>query len=367
MTATQQETKTEVAEQQVDHFSGQERPFSNPRSEPITLRVFDERSQAHVEMGARWEEIDPPYARYVWNNLNKVNRKVKIKNANRLARAIESETFATTGETIIFDANGDLQNGQHRIYGVAKGGKPIVALVVRGANPRNFTKIDRGAVRRADDCLHIRGVQNADAVARLARRVKQWEDSKGAFVSRRGSAIANDEILSYVDSKPALITSANYVRKLTGNRSLGLLTPTWLAFLHYVTSAEDLAMGDEFIRLLTGPSTDLISSAKAREVISHLRARLDRLADGKRQGRIQVSDTQVIALALAAWNVFCREGRNTIKKLVQPKRSRDANNKVVYTFPTRVGRPTPQAKASVLGFRQQQLLLQQQLADQANS
>lgn len=360
--ATKQERTAKTVDNQ---FPGAESPMPNPKSDPIKVTIFDERQQANVTMQARWEEITPEYARYVWNRLNTVNRKVKIGNANRLANAIHEERFVTTGETIIFDANGDLQNGQHRIYGVCKGGKSITALVVRGANPRNFTKIDRGATRGADDCLHIRGVKHADSVARLARRVKQWEDSKKSFVSRRGAALDNDEILTYVEGRPSLIISADYVRNLTGNRSVGLLTPTWLAFIHYIASAEDVAMADEFLRLLTGPASDLLASGNQREVISHLRVRLDKLSENKKKRHVQVPDNQFIGTALAAWNVFCREGRRTIKKFVAPRRIKDkVTGRVSYAMPARIGRPTDQAKQSVLAFRQQQQLLRQQFGDQ---
>lgn len=344
-----------------ERFEGQENPASTPLSEPIAVRFYDEHQQAYVNMEARWEQITPEYARYVWNNLNKVNRKVKVKNANKIAKAVASGKFAATGETIIFDSNGDLQNGQHRVYGVCKGGKPIVALVVRGSNPRNFTKIDRGAVRGADDCLHIRGVEHADAVARLARRVKQYEAtrSKKPSVSSRGSSLDNDDVLAFVDARPALIESVKFTRSVSRS-SVGLITPTWLAFIHYVTSGQDREMADEFIRLLAGPASDLISSAGNREVISHLRARLDRLATAKRERRTQVPDTQVVGLTLSAWNTFCREGRRPVTKLQAPRKDRTERGKVSFALPPSVLRPTDQAKQSVLAFRQQQLLLQAQ-------
>lgn len=344
-----------------DRFEGQENPTATPLSDPITVRFFDENQQAYVNMEARWEQITPDYARYVWNNLNKVNRKVKVKNANKIAKAVATGKFVATGETIIFDSNGDLQNGQHRIYGVCKGGKPIVALVVRGSNPRNFTKIDRGATRGADDCLHIRGVEHADAVARLARRVKQFEStqSKKPSVSRRGATLDNDDVLSFVDARPALVESVKFTRSVS-RTSVGLITPTWLAFIHYVTSGQDREMADEFIRLLAGPASDLISSSGNREVISHLRTRLDRLATAKRERRIQVPDSQIVGLALGAWNVFCREGRRPVSKLQAPRKDRSESGKVSFALPANVGRPTDQAKQSVLAFRQQQLLLQAQ-------
>lgn len=289
-------------------------------SQPAEFQIFSRQHNGLVTVTARWERITPEYARFVWNNLNKTNRNVRRSQVRLMQESIREGEFIPTGQTIIFDAEGDLQDGQHRIYAVASAGKSIDALVVRGAPAANFTKLDIGTVRGAADTLQVRGIRNPIVVAAVVRNVKQFEASR--TVSRRGVRLSNDEVLRYVNQHQEIQVSVDYVvQSMQRKHGLVGITESQVAFVHYITSGYDKFAADEFVRLLTGPASDLRfveqGAVVYKEPVKHLRDRLAQLVESKRrsQSASDLSESQVIGLALAAWNLYAKIGRRLSKKL----------------------------------------------------
>jgi len=329
-------------------------PGTQPLSDFTELRFFSNKRQAHLVLQARWEKITPDYARYIWNHLNKTNRRARPKAANALAKRMLQDEFGPNGQTLIFDSNGDLQDGQHRIYGSAKSNTAFIALVVRGAAPDNFVDLDRGTIRNTADTLSVIGVTHAAQVASVARRVKQYEKSN--YVSGRGgTSIPNEEIPSFISDRPQIVKSVNFVGRTVGGARL--ITPSALAFVHYVCSGYSQEMADEFVNLIKAPGVNLIGVGKTAEPVKHLRVRLDRMADKKKNNSVTPPEAQIVGLALAAWNAFCVNGRKMTKKLQAPKKKGD---KAQYSLPPKPLRsPTVEAFNSVRQVKQRMTLLAQ--------
>ena len=343
----------------VDKFDGNVSPEPEVLSDSTELRLWSEFHGCNVSMTARWERITPAYARYVWNHLNKANRGLRPGAASVIQHSVEKGEFLPTGQAIIFDSAGDLQDGQHRIYAVANGTESIVALVVRGAPPENFTRIDTGKVRNGADTLQTRGISHAKLVAAVARRVKQFEDSHS--ISRRGSVLTNDEIIKFVAKRPRIQTSAEFVSKLFPSAYLSLMTETQATFVHFVVSGYNRDAADEFLRILTGPATNLIESGGKKEALKHLRDRFDALATARTKSRIrsEVPEMQVVGLTLAAWNNFARYGRKVMKKLQSPK-----SNEGKFTLPPRIKAPTDTALENISTARDRQETIRKLLEEQ---
>lgn len=102
-------------------------------------------------------DVTPPMA-LVWlqkhNEINRVQRET-IKTS--YSRDMESGRFAQTGESISFDWNGQLINGQHRLEGVFKSGKTIRFLVVTGLDPAVRPLIDIHGKRSIPDGWNLSG------------------------------------------------------------------------------------------------------------------------------------------------------------------------------------------------------------------
>lgn len=75
------------------------------------------------------------------------------------------------GDTIVFNCNGTLKDGQNRLTGCVKSGKSFRSIVVWGVKEDACSNIDRGQPRRVGQTLRRMGVANYNGVAALATNV----------------------------------------------------------------------------------------------------------------------------------------------------------------------------------------------------
>ncbi len=106
------------------------------------------------------ETIDPATAEY-YLSLNEKNRNPSMSKVSRYSRDMESNRWGTGDSAIVFDWNGRLINGQHRLMAIIRSGKAQKCIVRRGADPEEQTVMDRGLQRTFTGDLQIRGVENA--------------------------------------------------------------------------------------------------------------------------------------------------------------------------------------------------------------
>ena len=111
------------------------------------------------------ELIDPKKAaEYLSHNIEN-NRK---KNDDRVAaysRDMAALDWEFTGQTIVFDSEGRLIDGQHRLEAIIKSDEIIEIIVVRGINPDAVAFIDKGRGRSFNDTMKI--TEN-DTILRLS-------------------------------------------------------------------------------------------------------------------------------------------------------------------------------------------------------
>jgi len=85
------------------------------------------------------EEITPDLAQaYLANNAK--HREIKEEKVRKIAGEMSTNNWQLNGKVIIFDSNGRLLNGQHRLSACALSGQTFTTLVVRGVNPDAFDK-----------------------------------------------------------------------------------------------------------------------------------------------------------------------------------------------------------------------------------
>lgn len=75
-------------------------------------------------------------------------RKVNWNIVHKYARTMEQGLWKHNGEPIIFDENGLLKDGQHRLLAVLESGVPVKMLVVKGVD-RDINTFDEGGGRTA--------------------------------------------------------------------------------------------------------------------------------------------------------------------------------------------------------------------------
>ena len=91
------------------------------------------------------------------------------------------------GDSIKFDKNGSLIDGQHRLEAVVLSGATIQSYVVRGLEPKSFSTLDAGIPRKLHDTFCTSGLDRASERASLVTWL--WRFERGPLgVNRREGA-----------------------------------------------------------------------------------------------------------------------------------------------------------------------------------
>lgn len=158
------------------------------------------------------ERIGPATAkRFLEQNIG--NRKCSEPVVAKYAKAILAGEWLMNGETIKFDDQERLLDGQHRLRAVIRANTAVEMCVVRGLPGKAFKTLDQGKARKASDCLYILKYKNPHALAAAGRMMfayeRQWPGKTNSF-----RPVSNDELLETIKRHPGLVKSADaYMRK----------------------------------------------------------------------------------------------------------------------------------------------------------
>ncbi len=138
---------------------------------------------------------------------NKHNREIKPATLARYVRDINEDRWARTGDTIKFDPNGNLIDGQHRLKAIFDTGKAQKCLIAYNVPPESFMYIDTGAVRGGGDVLSIAGYdrsKNLAAATRFAWHIERVAKGDVGYSSIGKMRMGNDEVLAWVGQNPEI-------------------------------------------------------------------------------------------------------------------------------------------------------------------
>lgn len=101
-------------------------------------------------------ELSPEQAEYILNNFNNDNRKIAPSQTNNISSSVENSGWLFDGQSIAFNTNGDLTEGQHRLTHIAKcpEDKKFTISVATGVEPDSFSKCALPKARRALDEIY---------------------------------------------------------------------------------------------------------------------------------------------------------------------------------------------------------------------
>jgi len=129
-----------------------------------------------------WYDVTPEMACQILRR-NRANRKLTIKFVRKYARSMTASLWRGTGEPIIIDKEGYLQNAQHRLWALMLSGATARIFIVADvdAEPDLFAFIDNGKVRSHSDAIYTAGLGNG-ASSMIAAAVKlAYRYDQGAF------------------------------------------------------------------------------------------------------------------------------------------------------------------------------------------
>ena len=112
--------------------------------------------------GAAVMTFQPAAAKYIIEKHNgKKQRTIRKSHLRSIESSLKSSRFFLNGETVIFDDENNLGNGQHRLTGCVNTGIPLTTWVVWGVPAEYFRTMDQGAGRKGRDHIGAMGGKNS--------------------------------------------------------------------------------------------------------------------------------------------------------------------------------------------------------------
>lgn len=154
---------------------------------------------------------------------NVKNRGISERAVTKYANSMRRGEWVSNGESLKFDRDGKLLDGQHRLHAIINSKTSQRMMVITGLPPEVFETIDTGKSRNSGDVLSIYGYHQAHALSSVARKVYQFCDDH-ELVSRPRD-YTNPQIVEFVLDNPEQewrdAVSIYGRLKPLGHRSLG--------------------------------------------------------------------------------------------------------------------------------------------------
>mgnify|MGYP003624505484 FL=1 len=158
--------------------------------------VTKKKSDISVSLVYITPEIAEHYLSY-----NTQNRKESVSSISFLTQQMNKGLFIENGESIVFDKNMKLTDGQHRLMAIINSGKSYHIPVVKGVNIKSMATYDTGKNRSAADVLSINGFKNANLLSTFIKLINKYEKN-GSKASKplsysRDEQLTNQQILNF--------------------------------------------------------------------------------------------------------------------------------------------------------------------------
>lgn len=198
-----------------------------------------------AELKARKVKVTPQLAKQ-WLKTNEDNRNVSEEWVKKLARGMSKDDFPNVGETIKFDTDGHLIDGQHRLMAVVLADKTIEFFVIEGIERDNRYRMDQGRTRKPSDELTMKHhLPNAQMAVATVRIVLMWQIE---VIKSQTFTPTNQEIIDYAVENAELVNQAvRYGMNLRGD--IGAL-PSPTAALYFLTYQIDAGEALQFWELV---------------------------------------------------------------------------------------------------------------------
>lgn len=234
---------------------------------------------------------------------NTQNRRLDMFHVRKLAKEMTSGNWINNGDSIRFNSEGELIDGQHRLNAVVRAGVSVDMIVITDIeDPNAFKTIDtNGKPRNVGQVLGLMGVKNNTLASSVARRLIAWENtmdkSKWDLNSTEFRFVSAKEIIDYVEKNNEEIQQAilqmksSLVFKRCG-AGTGLLTAV------IIINRYDEEKAFDFIEMLKTGYHPMVDSP-----VIALRDRL--LTPPERRG--QKWENELLACVIKAFNCFLHE------------------------------------------------------------
>ena len=239
------------------------------------------------------------------NNLlerNVKNRSMTVNHVESISHDITEGRWRFNGGTIVFNADGSLSDGQHRLMAIALSGETVECLVVvlDPADTGAQRTTDGGRKRSLADQLGLAGVENYTTVATTLRSVVQIERwMSGNFDSFNYSV---SQGFTDLDCRPLIREvsgpATNIANKRPAAIAAGVVASLWVLFAE-VSNPEE---AEWFWRKFHAYNIGKDAPTSPTDPIWQLREAVSRKRDSMTTGS-SLSPKWATAMAIKSWNL----------------------------------------------------------------
>jgi hypothetical protein len=256
-----------------------------------------------IKPSSRIEVISPQRAEKILEETNVRNRDLRESRVIHLVEILKRNEWKLTGDALVFDLDGVLLNGQHRLAAAALAEMPIEVLVLRNVPRENQDVMDDTLSRRLGDALKLRGevdVHRLGAGIAWYARIIYAETTGSPHYADNARRPSIPQLLRLFDDNQGLRDGITGVGPAM--RALKLRPGPSLA-VWYRLSLVDAGENEVFWeKLKTGE--DLPSGSAILALRNYSQGEIIR-----GRGRVRNPDFRWVASAIKAWNSW-RDGRS---------------------------------------------------------
>lgn len=232
-------------------------------------------------------------------NTSKGNRPMSKKVIHSYAEQMKQGKWMLNGVSIVFDVDGCLIDGHHRLHAVCYAGIPVKMSVCRGVEPDAFATFDCGRQRTIGQTLALKSVKNYNAVGsiiaanqslcRIGRILENNSQEKG---TKRTNA---ESYKLYLTDACGYDEAAEFAVRL--RNSVNMLNVSCIGSLYYFLTHTG-GYDKETVTMFFEELCSLKESSFL--TIELLRKRII----GDRMRGIKLEHNILFALVVKAWNAF---------------------------------------------------------------
>jgi len=244
--------------------------------------------------------ITPKLAQKILDERNSLNRKVNKKNVNLLSKDMVGGKWKFNGDSIRFNTQGVLSDGQHRLLAIIKSKTTQPIVVINGIDEESFETIDVGFKRSLSDMLSINNIENPILTSQIIKFIYAIRNGKYSANRNTIRNLSNQDAIPYLQTLDNMSNSVEFVKTLSKNKGhQALIGKPVLGGLHYLMSEIDKDKADYFIeKISTG-----IDLGENSPII----ALRNKLIKAKTNNRYKLTNMAMLENVVQSWN-YLREG-----------------------------------------------------------
>lgn len=248
------------------------------------------------------------------------NRPLSKTTIRAYADTMKQGKWMLNGVPIIFDDNGHIIDGHHRIEAIILAGIPVQMTVCRGVPSAAFVTIDQGRSKNLGQLLAMQQVENYNVVASIVGGNKSLIVS-GRIWSNNGARNRGKSNSDYYDEYIRNASDYQDAASFAGEmyRQARILKVSWIGSLYYYLSHTGGYDKDYVKKFFKGLCQLDTSGIKAADTLRNYIIRSERTNPNNsgQRSNVSVKNDFLFAIVCKAWNAYAT-GKDVVRYNFNP-------------------------------------------------